>query len=208
MRNLLLLAVCFASLTLLVPETQAQNLQISNNDPVNGRIGAAKEIHTWEVEVADLRDIEFAVDCKTAALYAQVIRVRDGQLMSLDPIQGTNSSHFNGGKTVVKASNAAVPKIGPFSARTSNPLNAGKYRIIVGSPGEGQIGPYQLTVTSPKFQTDKAPAANNGLPQAAGQPANLNPAAVNNQAVLVQILAELKRLNERVEKLEKQRSDE
>ena len=34
-----------------------------------------------------------------------------------------------------------------------------------------------------------------------------NPAAVNNQAVLVQILAELKRLNERVEKLEKQRSD-
>jgi hypothetical protein len=175
---------------------------IRNNDPVAGRISKAKEMHAWELEVADLGVIEFEVECDTGALYAQVVRVADNQLMSLDPIQGTNASHFSGGKNVVKASNAAVPKKGPFSARTSTRLVGGKYRIIIGSPGPGEIGPYQLTVVSPKFKTAAAAPMASGAPLGAVPAAIGNPAPADNTKALMEILEQLKRLNDRVDKLE------
>jgi hypothetical protein len=203
MRTFVLTLAMSASLFLLVGDASAQ-ARIGSNDPVAGRITKAKEIHSWEVEVADLGVIEFEVECDTAALYAQVIRVADSQPMPLDPIQGTNASYFNGGKNVVKASNAAVPKRGPFSARTSTRLAGGKYRIIVGSPGPGEFGPYQLTVASPKIKAAvEGPNSNISQPGigTANKPDSI---PADNTKAFQEILEQLKKLNDRVEKLELQ----
>lgn len=170
-----------------------------------GKIAKAKEIHSWEVEVADLGVIEFEVECDTAALYAQVIRVADNQPVSLDPIQGTNASSFSGGKNVVKASNAAVPKRGPFSA-TSNRLVGGKYRIIVGSPGPGEFGPYQLTVASPRLKSTVEEANSTNSQPGIGTASKPDSVPADNTKTLQEILEQLKKLSDRVEKLESQTS--
>jgi hypothetical protein len=191
----------FVLLVAASPSLFAQT--IKTNEPIAAKIAKSKEVHHWKIEVGDDEPIEFEVNCKTGSLYATLTRVDGNVLIDLQPIQGTNASHFSGGRKVLKASNAAVPKIGPFSGSNAVALVRGTYRLEIGGVTKDDIGPYELVVRSPVFKKPMAAAAPANQPPAApiaGVPA---PRTKSDVELLQQILQELKELRARVERLEK-----
>jgi hypothetical protein len=193
----------FMFVLLVVASSSSYAQTIRSNEPIEARIAKSKEVHHWKIEVGDNEPIEFEVDCKTGSLYATLTRVKDNVQIDLQPIQGTNASHFNGGRKVLKASNAAVPRIGPFSGNNAVALDRGLYRLEIGGVSKDDIGRYELVVRSPVFKKPMlaaAPANQPPAPPIAGIPA---PQPKSDVEVLQQILQELKELRTRVERLEK-----
>lgn len=194
-------AFMFVLVMVATPSSFAQT--VKTNEPIDAKIAKAKEVHHWKIEVGNNESIEFEVDCKTGSLYATLARVDGNVLIDLQPIQGTNANHFSGGRKVLKASNAAVPRIGPFSGRNAVALVPGTYRLEIGGVTKDDIGPYELVVRSPVFTKPMIAAAPANQPPAApGGGLPLAPPKPDTE-LLREILKELKELRTRVERLEK-----